>query len=271
MEIISSSTGIVGAVDSRIGGRDENQDDFGYTDTHMGFLVVVCDGMGGGPSGKTASSMARSSIISYINNCPADANPSEVLVKAVEAANNAINDAIRSNRALMGMGTTCVAALVQGGKAYIVHVGDSRCYLLRKGKKAFRTNDHSYVAELVRAGRFTEEQARLSNHSNIITRAVGTQKTVEPEVDVVRIKSGDRIALMSDGIWGTMSEEHLVKFLSAEDELSMTVTELADRVDAMGHNNGGHHDNLTLAIVSIPKGDESGTWKLSFLNRWFKK
>lgn len=268
METINSSTGIVGAVDSRIGGREENQDDFGYTDTHMGFLVVVCDGMGGGPSGKTASSMARSSIISYINNCPANADPSDMLTQAVVAANDAVYGATQSNHALMGMGTTCVAALIQGGKAYVAHVGDSRCYLLHKGKKVFRTNDHSYVAELVRAGRFTEEQARLSNHSNIITRAVGTQAKVEPELDVVRIKPGDRLALMSDGIWGTMPEEHLVKFLCAEDELSMTVTELADRVDAMGHNNGGHHDNLTLAMVSMPKDAKGARWKPHFLSRW---
>lgn len=252
MEDITNRFGFKGYVDSRIGGREENQDSYGYADTPLGLLVVVCDGMGGGPAGKTASELAVNTIVGIVKSCKPQNNPERTLLKAVESANSALLGAISANPSLQGMGTTCVALLLNRKNAYIAHVGDSRCYVLRDGKTAFRTADHSYVAEMVRKGELTEEQARLSNESNVITRAVGIRPTVEVEIDKVNIKSGDRFALMTDGIWGTLPEVHLVNSLCSEEELPLVVSELADRVDAMGHNNGGQHDNMTLAIIDYP-------------------
>lgn len=252
MEEITNRFGFKGCVDSRIGGRQENQDSFGFTDTPLGLLVVLCDGMGGGPAGKTASELATRSIIGVVRSCKPQDNPEHTLQKAVESANSSLVGAISANPYLQGMGTTCVALLLNRKYAYIVHVGDSRCYVLRESKVAFRTVDHSYVAEMVKKGELTEEQARLSNNSNVITRAVGIRPTVEAEIDKVNIKSGDRFAIMTDGIWGTLPEVHLVNSLCSDEELPLVVSELADRVDAMGHNNGGQHDNMTLAIIDYP-------------------
>jgi len=252
MEDITNRFGFSGYVDSRIGGRSENQDSYGFADTPLGLLVVVCDGMGGGPAGKTASELATATIVEVVRSCKPQDNPEKVLTKAVESANSALIGAVSANPSLRGMGTTCVALLLNRKHAYIAHVGDSRCYQLRDGKVAFRTADHSYVAEMVRKCELTEEQARLSNHSNVITRAIGIRPTVEAEIDKVGVKAGDRFALMSDGIWGTMQEVHLVGSLCSDEELPLVVGELADRVDAMGHNNGGKHDNMTLAVVDFP-------------------
>ena len=250
MESIALSQGLSGAVDSRIGGRNENQDHYELADTPLGPLVVVCDGMGGGPAGKTASSMAARRIVSFMETVVPGESTATALADALRAANNAICDAVADNPPLRGMGTTCVCLLLCGKTAYIAHAGDSRCYLLRKGKIRFRTADHSQVADLVRQGILTEEQARLSSYSNIITRGIGIQQALEPEVDKVQVKKGDRFALMSDGIWGTMSEPILVAELTSSTAEAVVAT-LPERVDARGHRQGGGHDNMTLAVVDI--------------------
>ena len=142
MEDITNRFGFKGYVDSRIGGREENQDSYGYADTPLGLLVVVCDGMGGGPAGKTASELAVNTIVGIVKSCKPQNNPERTLLKAVEAANSALLGAISANPSLQGMGTTCVALLLNRKNAYIAHVGDSRCYVLRDGK--FRHNQWKF-------------------------------------------------------------------------------------------------------------------------------
>lgn len=252
METISDSSGVRGSVESLIGGRQENQDSYGMAETRLGMLVAVCDGMGGGPAGKTASSIATQAIIDYVSGASADGNPASVLEDAVVSANEAILAAVSDDPALKGMGTTCVCVLIVKSRAYIVHVGDSRCYHLRGNNVIFRTSDHSYVGELVRRGTMTEEDARTSRYSNVITRAIGAGTDISPEVDEVIWRPGDRFALMSDGIWGTMPEPRLVSLLAERSDPATLVPDIAARVDALGKNNGGGHDNLTLALVDLP-------------------
>lgn len=254
MDTISDSTGIRGSVESLIGGRKENQDSYGMADTRLGLFVVVCDGMGGGPAGKTASSIATQTLIDYVSGADRDKSPYSVLADAVKAANEAVLAAVSENPALRGMGTTCVCLLIGSREAYIVHVGDSRCYQLRGSRAIFRTADHSYVGEMVRRGTLTEEEARNSNYSNIITRAIGGAQDVDPEVDSVEYKPGDRFALMTDGIWGAIPEMQLVKFLVEKKDPAVLVPEIAYNIDSLGADNGGMHDNLTLALVEIPAG-----------------
>lgn len=249
---INDKSGIIGAVASRIGGRSENQDSFLISETPLGLLVTVCDGMGGGPAGKTASSMAAEAIEATAARADAGMDPADVLRVAVKNANQAVIDATLENPALRGMGTTCVAVLVNSGKGYIVHVGDSRCYQIRDGKMQFRTADHSYVAELVRRGTLSEEEARNSNFSNVITRAIGADPKLDPEVDIVRVMPNDRFALMTDGIWGALPEESLVAALGEQDNPVDIVSEIAMSVDRIGDNKGGGHDNLTLAMIELP-------------------
>lgn len=252
MEILTDKAGRKVAIESLIGGRSENQDSFGVAETPLGLLVVVCDGMGGGPGGKTASSIATQTIIDYVCNARHGVHKGSVLADAASAANDDVLAAVIKNPILKGMGTTCVCLLLDGQQAYISHVGDSRCYQLRGNRALFRTADHSYVGELVRHGTLTEEKARNSQYSNVITRAIGVEPTVNAEIDVVDYKPGDRFALMSDGIWGAIPEAQLVKFLTNPAKPSRIVPEIADNIDSLGKDNGGGHDNLTLAIVDVP-------------------
>lgn len=235
--------------ESRIGGRRENQDSFGYSDTVFGLLVTVCDGMGGGPGGKTASSIAVKEIIDGVSEASDDETPANALLKAFHRANRAILDAIEENPKLQGMGTTCTALLINKDSAIIAHVGDSRVYQLRSHHKVFRTFDHSMVFGLVKEKVITEEQARLSEQSNIITRALGLKP--ELEIDIVErpYEKGDRFMLCTDGIHGTMPEPELIKRATEDINLGQAVDNLATFVDGEGRKNGSSHDNLTLAII----------------------
>ena len=252
--------------ESRIGGRRENQDTFGYDDTPFGLLVTVCDGMGGGPGGKTASSIAVREIVEGVSNAANDETPVNALLKAIHKANLAILEAVEENPKLKGMGTTCTALLLSKESAIIAHVGDSRVYQFRGRRKVFRTFDHSMVFGLVKEKVITEEQARLSEQSNIITRALGLRP--ELEIDIVErpYEKGDRFMLCTDGIHGAMPEPVLIKKATEDINLGQVVDNLAPYVDGEGRKKGGGHDNLTLVIIET-ENNSILKEKMSKLNR----
>lgn len=238
--------------ESRIGGRPENQDSYGWKNTKLGYLVTVCDGMGGGPGGKTASSIAVQEILAGVSEAMGDEAVANVIIKATRRANMAIIEKGNENAALKGMGSTATVLLLSEKSAYVAHVGDSRVYQLRGQSKVFRTFDHSMVFEMVAQGVITEEQARLSAQSNVITRALGIQPDVEVEVHEVPYEKGDRFVLCTDGIHGTMPEKDLIKMLSDKKrKLGAMVDDVATYVDNLGRSSGGGHDNLTLAVVEM--------------------
>lgn len=248
----SNTDSFEGFAQSRIGGRSENQDSYSYAVTRHGLLVTVCDGMGGGPGGKTASSIAVTEIVNSINGAPDDADDlREVVRKAVLTANDAIIKAGEDNPQLKGMGSTATVLLLNDQSAIIAHVGDSRVYQLRGTKKVFRTFDHSVVFEMVRQGIIDEEQARCSAQSNIITRALGISKDLEVEVEEERpYERGDRFLLTTDGIHGTMPERELLKLATNRNgALGSVVDHIATTADDLGRLSGGGHDNLTLILV----------------------
>ena len=252
----SEKTPVVGYAESRIGGRTENQDSFSFSDTPLGFLVTVCDGMGGGPGGKAASSIAVTEIVKRVRDFVPDGenkkSPADVVKEAVEHANQAVIDACDEHSELKGMGSTATVLLVSEQAAIIAHVGDSRVYQLRGGQKVFRTFDHSVVFDMVRQKIITEEQARLSAQSNVITRALGVKADVEVEVNVVPYEAGDRFMLCTDGIHGVMPERNLVKLASERhNALGPVVDNIATTADEIGRRDGGGHDNLTLAIIQV--------------------
>ncbi|MBK6344995.1 MAG: serine/threonine-protein phosphatase [Bacteroidales bacterium] len=158
-------------IQSLIGGRTENQDFYGSVQTQYGELIIVCDGMGGHNGGRHAAETAVRIIIEEVSNCRAS-NPVNALNDAIIEANTVIWEESQADKSLKGMGTTVVALLITPEKAMSFHVGDSRVYQLWEGKIIFRTFDHSHVFEMVKAGLITEEQARISEKSNIIARGV---------------------------------------------------------------------------------------------------
>lgn len=236
--------------ESRQGGRAENQDNAWGIDTKFGFLVTVCDGMGGGPGGRTASTIAVKTILDSVCDASEDEDPANVVVRAVCSANMAIYQMGEQQPRLKGMGSTCTVILFTPQSAIVAHVGDSRVYQLRGHRKVFRTFDHSYVFGLVQKKLITEEQARLSAQSNIITQALGIKPDVDVECTERPYRKGDLFILCSDGIHGTMPEPQLIKMLTGKYiSIASMIDDACTTVDNLGMNQGGGHDNLTIVAA----------------------
>lgn len=167
--------------------------------------------MGGGPGGKTASFIAVNEIIAGVMEADQQEETANILIKAIRRANMAIITRGNEQPELKGMGSTCTVALINSKFATIAHVGDSRVYQFRGRTKIFRTFDHSMVFDLVKQKVITEEQARLSAQSNVITRALGIKPDLEVEILERPFEAGDRFLLCTDGIHGSIEEKRLIK------------------------------------------------------------
>lgn len=208
-------------------------------------LLIVADGMGGRASGAVASGTAvkvvRDTFISGIS----EQDLSKVLYRSLQAANDAVYHEASTKPEFQGMGTTCVAAAIRDGHASFVHMGDSRAYLLRDGRLTRLTEDHSFVAERVRAGEISEEDARKSRFRNVITRAVGLEPTAKPETSNLDLQSGDVLLLCTDGLSGPVTENEIADILCS----SVTPEEACDQlINAALRNKGS--DNIT-AVVAV--------------------
>lgn len=248
---IKSKLKLSGFLESRQGGRSENQDFAGVAETPFGTLILVCDGMGGMQGGSTASKLAVTTILAYVQNADGQENPGMVLVKAIRKANLTIIEAGNANPELKGMGTTVTALLLNDRSATVAHVGDSRIYQLRKGKKVFRSFDHSMVFEMVKKKVITEEQARLSAQSNIILRALGINKNIEVETHTLSYLKGDRFVLCSDGFWGVMPENDFISLLASDNDIDKILDSTCNTIEAVARKKGGEYDNLTAAIIEM--------------------
>lgn len=245
--------------ETRPGGRPENQDTCAFEDTPLGFLITVCDGMGGGPAGKLASVTAANSIIEYICGLDSGTSKHDAIVGAIRQADHDIIKAMEDDPSTQGMGTTVTILLIDSYSAVCAHIGDSRIYQLRRGKKKYRTFDHSLVFEWVKDGDMTEEEARISDKSNVITKALGVRKrplddngdTIEIDVETTELayEPGDRFVLCTDGIWGMFPENKIIEMAGKTPNIAGAIDKIIVSVDDEGFSQGGKHDNLTLAIV----------------------
>jgi serine/threonine protein phosphatase PrpC len=209
-----------------------------------GAIFVVADGMGGHAAGEVASEIAVETIREeYYESASEDV--AEALVRAIKQANQVIYERATEQAGRAGMGTTCVAVVARGGVAYIANVGDSRVYLIRDGQIRQVTHDHSWVAEQVRAGMLTEEQARTHAHRNVITRALGTQPEVEADLFIEPIQDGDLFLLCSDGLSGPVSDSDLNRIV-----LAGTPQEAVRDLIAQANEQGGP-DNITAVLVHV--------------------
>ncbi|MCB9662561.1 MAG: serine/threonine-protein phosphatase [Alphaproteobacteria bacterium] len=184
--------------------RKENQDTHGVFELHGFTVLVVCDGMGGHVGGRQASSIAvrtiHDELAAYQGN-----DVRSALRRAIEAANRAIYEMARKNYRLMGMGTTCVAAAVQGNVAHVAHVGDSRCYLVREGQIRAVTRDHTMVNLFVDAELLSPEDAATHPEAHVLSRSLGVERQVEVDLaEPLNLQTGDRVLLCSDGVHGVI-------------------------------------------------------------------
>ena len=191
--LIAVSESIVGRV------RTANEDCCRFEETGNGDLFVVCDGMGGHVGGATASSIAVTTIVEFLDRTFYD-DPHIAISEAIDCANQAIIEKTKEQPSLTGMGSTCVVLLVRNGKVYLGHVGDSRIYLVRSRRIIQLTKDHSYVQTLVDSGEITKEQAEMHPRRNEITNALGIPNMAPATLSEAIIpEAGDWFVLCSDG------------------------------------------------------------------------
>jgi serine/threonine protein phosphatase PrpC len=205
-------------------------------------LYVVCDGMGGASAGEIASQIACQSLLALD---PRTASEDD-LRKAVGEANEAIVERSSEEDTLMGMGTTLTAALAGDDVLTLAHVGDSRAYLLRGGEFRQMTDDHSWVGELVRRGELTPAQAAVHPHRSVITRALGTESDIEPDMVKVEVHPGDRLVLCTDGLSGMVPDARVASILAG----SIDPQAIADALVQEALAEGGE-DNITVVVILV--------------------
>lgn len=226
--------------------RPSNEDAFGYSDEDG--VYVVCDGMGGAAAGEIASSLAVDEVLRLTDGAGHDAESFAVpaaLEQAIAAANEAIYTRSQRNQRLSGMGTTMVALAVRDAHAWVLNVGDSRCYRLRQGRLEQITADHSLVEEQVRMGRMTSAEASRSPLKNVITRALGTQSRVTPDVFALEIEPGDLFLLCTDGLTRELTDKAIEAMLCNNGSLTEHCANLVEAA-----KRAGGHDNVTCLLVS---------------------
>jgi protein phosphatase len=232
------------AVTDRGRKRPSNEDAFAYSIEHGVYLV--CDGMGGAAAGEIASSLAVDEAMRVLSARTGGtaAKPPALLEEAVAAANEAIFSRAQRNHRLNGMGTTLVGVVADERSVWVLNVGDSRCYRLRASRLEQLTSDHSLVEEQVRQGRMSPSEALRSPLRNVITRALGTQSSVTPDVIEVATEPGDLFLLCSDGLTRELSDPLIESLLKTD----LSLEELCVRLVNSAKKAGGH-DNITCLLI----------------------
>src|SRR5205809_2089245 len=224
--------------------RDGNQDSV-YAGPR---LLAVADGMGGMAAGDVASNVVIAAMAPLDEDVPGDAMV-DTLRSAVETANQQLRDAVDANPALEGMGTTLTAMLFSGSKFGLVHVGDSRAYLLREGEFVQVTKDDTYVQMLVDEGRISAEEASSHPQRSLLTRALDG-RDADPEYSVRQAITGDRYLLCSDGLSGVVSAETIESTLREYTDLGQCTERLIQLA-----LRGGGPDNITVIVADVTDGD----------------
>src|SRR5262245_687604 len=213
-------------------------------------LFAVADGMGGAQAGEIASRIAASAL----RDSDADAGE-EAIVTLIQEANRRVYEAAASDDARAGMGTTMTAALVEGDTVRIGHVGDSRAYRVRDGALEQLTEDHSLVAELVRSGKLSPEEADVHPQRSVITRVLGTDPEVDVDTFAVEGRPGDVFMICSDGLTSMVDDEAILAVLGQD---GRTLHQRAGGlVDAA--NRGGGEDNITVILLELGEGEPDDT------------
>jgi protein phosphatase len=230
-------------------------------------LFVLSDGLGGAAKGEVASAMAVEAVIASLReNAAAEArgksaadgefsDETNSLVRAVKLANRKIYEEGMRDPACRGMGATIVAARLTGSRLSLAHVGDSRAYLFRSDTLQQLTSDHSLVAEQVRRGLLTDQQAAASELQSVLTRALGMEESVEVDADEIELLPCDSLLLCSDGLTRIVPENEITRILSQAPGVRLAAERLVERA-----NEYGGQDNITAVVIRLSKS-----------KRWFAK
>lgn len=261
-EIESSALSVIGPV------REDNQDSIRLSDEDhpagSGLLFALADGMGGYAHGGVASLLALESFSSVLASQNGGPLP-KTMQRAVEAANLQVYQKAQQMDAGR-MGTTLIAAYVFGDMLYLAHVGDSRAYLIRDGECICLTSDHTTVGEMVRSKLISADKIRNHAQRSILTRSVGINLFVQPDIIQQRLREGDRLILCSDGVWSVIEDDEFAQVAISSDSMDQVSQNLIDL--ALRNNTD---DNASVVVFHLRKlhplsveneasGEESTGW-----------
>jgi PPM family protein phosphatase len=216
-----------------------------------GEVFIVCDGMGGHAAGQIASELAAKTFIDVYLHHPSS-DPAAAMVAGVTAANRFVVDVGRAVPARRGMGTTLSGLILLQDQAYVVQVGDSRVYRLRNGELLMLTHDHTWVDEAIRNGMMSPEEAEVHPYKHVLTRAIGSEGEVVPDVESLDLKVGDVYLLCSDGLINHVSDDALADTLR-ENSPAPAVWKLVGQA-----LQGGGSDNCTVMVVRVDDLEQVG-------------
>jgi protein phosphatase len=252
-----------------VGRAREHNEDAHFIDSSLR-LAVLCDGMGGYNAGEVASAVAIDTVtkgvrehatpdryLGKIDGASGLTHAAMYLREQILLANQLIYERAHSDTKFAGMGTTVVANYFYESRVCVAHIGDSRCYRWRKDKFQQLTRDHSLLQDQVDFGLISAEEARHAQHKNLLTKALGIDPIVEPDINEYRIEVGDIYLLCSDGLCDPVEDEELAEILAADKlELDKALKEMIDLA-----NRRGGPDNITAVLVRVPEGGiEQGGW-----------
>lgn len=254
--------------------RSHNEDSVAH-DASIG-LVVLADGMGGYNAGEVASGIAVSVLSSEVGHHLKDARPEDLndaneelglalLRENVKKSNLSIFHAAQSQPQYAGMGTTIVTALFYDNRMAVAHIGDSRLYRLRDEELECLTRDHSLLQEQIDSGLISKDDARQSKNKNLVTRAVGIDADVEPELQMYDVRAGDVYLLCSDGLNDMVEDEDIAMTIQMlRNNLPLAATQLIQ----MANDNGGR-DNISVILVKVKGRFAAPNKWLAKLRSWF--
>ena len=230
--------------------RKKNQDDFRAETSGGGEVMtaVLCDGMGGERAGEIASALACDSFMFHaaasLDKKSGQSDMENILREAAEYANKVVYEKALDDLSCLGMGSTLVALAVNGKKAAVANVGDSRCYLYSGKKLTKVTKDHSYVESLVEKNLITPQEAKVHPKRNYLMRAIGTEPSVKVDIFGLKLKSGDKLLLCSDGLSNSIPEEVIKNVFSS----GKTPDKIAEELLRLSLA-AGARDNVTIFVA----------------------
>jgi PPM family protein phosphatase len=234
--------------------RDANEDVVAYAlpgAGDRGMLALVADGMGGHAAGEVASRIAADTVMRMYHQL--DGSPPEVFAACLAEANRLIRERSEAEAACAGMGTTCTVLAVRDDTAFLAHIGDSRAYLLRDGRLRQISEDHSLVAQLVRDGSISKEEAARSPQRHVIVRALGLDPSVKPSISRqgLPLQAGDSLVLCSDGLSDLVDDETIASTV-ARLPAGEACQQLLDRALAAGGT-----DNISVGVFAVVRSQSA--------------
>jgi PPM family protein phosphatase len=238
--------------------REHNEDFLGHslplTPEHArnrGWVFTLADGVGGQDRGEVASRLTVETVLRECAKATPGENPSSLLTRAIQAANTQVYEAGHG-----AIASTLVACVLRFDRATIAHVGDSRCYLIRHGRPQLLTRDHTVINEQVRLGLFTEQEAQKAVTKNVLSRSIGINLFVAPEVSEHNVRSGDLLLLCSDGLHGAVPGEDIMRIAAS----GASLKDAAQQLIAIANQSDGG-DNVSVQLIRIKSVEAVGMYR----------